>query len=207
MFSAAILLAANTVHKHHVDWTAVTALTALFSSIAAILVALFNPLIGYARARLEMLTDRLEKLYQTVKEESKASSETMIHYKGFRPEDSPELKKSSEDFRKFIKGNTEVDVLAALFFTKLITPIAGCQNARRRFVDCWYDLYNNGATTDRFQRLLKAEREVTEEYIFFEEVLKMECLALSSKQTVTGLINVTAGELFKGLRRKAKKRK
>jgi hypothetical protein len=204
MFSVAILLAANTVHKHHIDWTAVTAVTALCSSISAILVAVLIPFVGYTRSRLEIVTDRLEKLYQAVKEEAKAATETMIHYRSLRLEekDGPELPKSAEDFRKFIKGTTEIDVLAALYFTKLLAPIAACHNAREHFVNCWFDIYNSEPTipaNERFQRLLKSQRQVTEEYIIFEEVLKIESLALSSKQTATGLINVTMGELLKGM--------
>ena len=208
MLSEAIVLAASASDKHHFDWTAFTALAALFSSVAAILVAIANPLIGYTRARLETLTDRLEKLYQTVKEERKAAQESMIHHRTYRPDndDREALKKSAEDFRKLIEGKAEVDVLAALFFTRLITPAEQCQEARRRFVNCWYDLYNNGATTERLQTLLRAEREAQEAYIFFEEVIKIEALELSSKQTVTGLFNVTFGELFNALRRKLKRK-
>jgi hypothetical protein len=206
MFSVAIFLAASTANKHHVDWTAVTALTALFSSVAAILVAILNPFFGYTRARLEMLTDRLEKLYQTVKEERKAAQASMIHYRTHRPvdEDREELKKSAEDFRKLIEGKAEVDVLVALFFTRLITPAELCKKARNRFVNCWYDLYNNEVTTLRFQDLLKAEREVQEAYIFLEEVIKIEALELSGKQTATGLINVTAGELIRIFRKRSR---
>jgi hypothetical protein len=207
MFSVAILLAANTASKHHVDWTAVTALTALFSSIAAILVALFNPLIGYTKARLETLTDKLEKLYQLVKEENRIGSETTIHYRSNIPtktDESREVQKPAEDFRKFTKGTVEIEVLAELFFPRLRLCIAECQIKRHQYVNCWYDLYNHGISDDRFKELLKAELELMSAYTLIEGNIKIEAKALSSKQTATGLINTTLGELIRIFRKRSR---
>jgi hypothetical protein len=207
MFSVAIALAASTASKHHVDWTAVTALTALFSSIAAILVALFNPLIGYTKARLETLTDKLEKLYQLVKEENRTGSETTIHYRGNIPtktDESRELQKPSEEFRKFTDGTVEIEVIAELFFPRLRSCIAECQARRHRFVYRWYELYNHGINEDRLKELVTAEMDVINGYGLIEGNTKIEAKALSSKQTATGLINTTLGELIRIFRKRSR---
>lgn len=106
------ILAAATAEHYHVDWTAIASvgsliarLAALILSLAAIVVAGFIPWIGYTKARLELLTEKLEKVYQLVKEERATRSDLMIRYHSTVP---------AEDFRTFQAGNAELEVLTNL---------------------------------------------------------------------------------------------
>jgi hypothetical protein len=85
-----MILAAATAarHHHHVDWTATAAVAALLSSVAAILVAVFNPWIAYTKARLELLTEKLAKVYQLVEGRANHS---------FGVDDSPSLSYTDKD--------------------------------------------------------------------------------------------------------------
>lgn len=118
-FATAILVAAAaTKHYHHVDWTAIAAVAALILSFAGILVAVFSPWIGYAKARLDLLTKKLEKLYQLVQEERRKASGMMFHYVSSVPtkSDGPRKpEKPAEDFREFKEGNADAEVLYDLF--------------------------------------------------------------------------------------------
>ena len=116
-FLAATVAAAK--HHHRVDWTAITALAAVFSSFAAILVAIFNPWLGSVKARLELLSEKLERLYGQLKEERRINYELMTHYLSFVPpkkDDTQDLKKPAEDFRRFQERNPDIEVLINLFF-------------------------------------------------------------------------------------------
>lgn len=106
------ILAADTAEHHHVDWTAIASvrsliarLAALILSLAAIVVAGFSPWIGYTKARLELLTEKLEKVYQLVKEE---------WANPFRLDDSLSFNCAGRDFRTFQAGNAELEVLTNL---------------------------------------------------------------------------------------------
>ena len=103
--TAILAVATATKHYHPVDWTAIAAVAALLSSFAAILVAVFNPWIGYTKARLDPLTEKLEKLYRLVKEQRKEASEMMFHYVSNVPTKTDERGNSKSQQRIFEKFN------------------------------------------------------------------------------------------------------
>jgi hypothetical protein len=199
-----VLLAAATAtkHHHHVDWTAITAVAAIFSSFAAILVAVFNPWIGYTKARLELLTEKLEKLYQLVKEEGRTASEMMIRFRSNVPtktDGARELEKPAEDFRKFKEGNSDVAVLIDLFFRGIRPAWRECRDERDRFVICWYNLYNLGIEPKRLQEIVRAEFQVRNRYDLLECNIRFKAQALGDQRTAAGIIKTAFRELLAGI--------
>jgi hypothetical protein len=207
-------------HHYHVDWTAVAAVAALLSSFAAILVAVFNPWIGYTKARLDLLTEKLEKLYQLVKEERREGSEMMFHYVSNIPaktDGARELEKPAEDFRKFKESNADAEVLIDLFFPEFSNSSLRCQACQDQFVIRWYDMYNYGIESHRvgdsltteaeklFKELLRAQTHVVDSYDLLERDIKSKARALVDQRTATGIINMAFGDLFKGFAKKTDK--
>jgi hypothetical protein len=207
-----VLLAAATAtkHHHHVDWTAITAVAAIFSSFAAILVAVFNPWIGYTKARLELLTEKLEKLYQLVKEERRTASEMMIRFRSNVPtktDGARELEKPAEDFRKFKEGNSDVDVLIDLFFRGIRPAWRECRDERGQFVICWYNLYNHGIEPKRVQEIVTAQIQVMNRYDLLESGIRFKAQALGDQRTSAGIIKAAVRDLLTGIARRSGKTK
>jgi hypothetical protein len=201
------LATASVAEPHHIDWTAIAAvgsliagLAALLSSLAAIVVAVFNPWIGYTKARLELLTEKLEKVYQLVKEERRIASELMIQYHSTIPtrtDSAEELRRGpAEDFRRFQAGNVDLDVFVNLFFPELLGSMQRCGVSRDQFVIQWYNLYNFGIEPQRLRELMNAEAQVRMSYDLLEQDIKVKARALSTQQTGAGLIKAL-GDLLK----------
>lgn len=202
-----VILAATTAAKHHshVDWTAFAAFAAIFSSFAAILVAVFNPWIGYIKAKLELLTEKLEKLYQLVKEERATASEMMIRFRSNVPtktDGARELEKPAEDFRKFKEGNSDVAILIDLFFREIRSAWRECRDERDQFVICWYNLYNHGIGGKRLQEIATAEIQVMNRYDILERAIRFKAQALGDQRTSVGIIKTAFRDLLAGLFRK-----
>jgi hypothetical protein len=203
-FTVILAAIAAAKHHHHVDWTAIAAVAAVFSSFAAILIAIFNPWIGYTKARLEVLTEKLEKLYQLVKEERRIASEMMFHYRSNVPtkENGQELKKPAEDFRKFKEGSAEVEVLVNLFFRGFRGSWRQCQEWRNQFVVCWYNVYNLGIESRRIGELASAQIQVVNCYDLLECDIKFKAQALGSQRTSIGIIKTAFRDLLISINRR-----
>jgi hypothetical protein len=60
------------------------------------------------KARLELRSEKLEKLYQLVKEETRKSLTLMIHYGSNVAKNDQELEKAVEDFRDFLRSRRRI---------------------------------------------------------------------------------------------------
>jgi hypothetical protein len=130
---------------------------------------------GYKKARLEVFSDKLQRLYGLVKEERRSANEMMIHYQSTVPtktDGARELEKLAEDFRRFKEGNPDIEVLINLYLRALRAPW-NRKTWKDQFVDCWYNLYNHGIESNRAAKLVNAKIPVN-------IIIRTNCLRLTS---------------------------
>ena len=95
----------------------------------------------------------------------------MIHYCSFVPpkkDDTQDLKKPAEDFRKFQAGNLDIEILISLFFRGFRESWDECKDCKEQFVGSWYDLYKYGISNDLIQAQFEAQGAVLDAYEILE---------------------------------------
>jgi hypothetical protein len=148
---------------------------------------------------MELLTVKLEKVYQLLREERRTGSELMIRYQTNVPqrtESAADLRGPSEDFRRFQEGSADLEVFINLFFPEFLSSFQQCEVWRHRFVMNWYNIYNLGVDQHRALELMNAMAQFSASNDLLERDIKLKARELSKQQTGAGLVRAF-GDLLK----------